>query len=68
MNCRQFKAAHSDDLFRNLDAAAAEDNVLQEGLTVKQILDTWTLQKGHPLIRIGVTASIANQIYITQVR
>jgi hypothetical protein len=62
---RKFKAVHSDDLFRNLDLAAAEDNRLPDGITVKGILDTWTLQRGHPLVRVGIIGP--NMVNISQV-
>ncbi|XP_021952753.1 aminopeptidase N [Folsomia candida] len=62
----KYQGAHSDDLFRNLDIAAAEDNRLPVGLTVKSILDTWTLQRGHPLVYVSATGP--NSIQITQMR
>ena len=32
--------------------AAHEDGVLYEDLTVKQIMDTWTLQMGYPVLTV----------------
>ncbi|XP_068081869.1 uncharacterized protein [Anabrus simplex] len=42
----------ADDLFAALQKAVDEDGVLTEGLTVKTIMDTWTLQSGYPVITV----------------
>lgn len=55
-----------DDLFHYLNVAAAEDNRLPVGVTVKDVLDTWTLQKSHPLVRVSAGGS--NLVYISQER
>jgi aminopeptidase N len=36
-----------------LTAQAQADGRLPQGVTIKEIMDTWTLQKGYPLINVG---------------
>jgi aminopeptidase N len=62
---RQYKGAESEDLWRNLQQAAEEDNRLPNGITIKTIMDTWTLQSGHPIVRVA--AAGPRTVYISQV-
>ena len=48
-----YKAAEQDDLWRHLTAQAHADNTLPEDVTVKQIMDTWTLQMGYPVVTVS---------------
>ena len=41
--------ANQDDLWGFLTAAGQEDGTLLD-LTVKQIMDTWTVQMGYPVL------------------
>lgn len=50
--CSQYKAAAQDDLWAHLTSQALKDNTLPKDLTVKTIMDTWTLQKGFPVITV----------------
>ncbi|GLH03163.1 Aminopeptidase, partial [Gryllus bimaculatus] len=43
--------ADRDDLYHELTKEARKQRVLSSGLTLKEILDTWTLQTGHPMRR-----------------
>ncbi|OXA58220.1 Aminopeptidase N [Folsomia candida] len=61
-----YQGVVSDDLFHYLNVAAQEDDRLPAGVTVKMILDSWTLQKSHPLVR--VSAEGPNSVYISQER
>ncbi|CAG7667479.1 unnamed protein product [Allacma fusca] len=58
-----FKAAHQDDLFRELQTFFPS---LPEGRTLKDIMETWTLKRGFPLVR--VQRGSANSIYVSQER
>ena len=44
----KFAAAEQDDLWHYLTEQAHRDKTLPEDLTVKIIMDTWTLQMGFP--------------------
>lgn len=63
------QAAETPDLMRNLDKAVNETSprILPDGLTVEMILDTWTRQKNHPLVRVSVAGDNENEVFISQV-
>ncbi|XP_064118220.1 aminopeptidase N-like isoform X2 [Macrobrachium nipponense] len=48
----KYKNADQDDLWEFLTNAAHEEGTLPLDLTVKTIMDTWTLQKGFPLVTV----------------
>lgn len=39
-------------MWEALTSQAHADNVLDESITVKEIMDTWTLQTGFPMIMV----------------
>ncbi|ROT77110.1 putative aminopeptidase N [Penaeus vannamei] len=43
-----YKNAVKNDLWKYLTLAAHEDSILPQDVTVKMIMDTWTLQMGYP--------------------
>ena len=49
----KYKAAEQDDLWRHLTDKAHEDGTLPKSLTVKTIMDTWTLQMGFPVLTVN---------------
>lgn len=48
-----FSNAYQDDLWAELTKAAHQDGTLESSTTVKDIMDTWTLQKGYPVVTIA---------------
>jgi len=48
----QFDSAEQDDLWTHLTEQAHRDGTLRSDLTVKEVMDTWTLQTGFPLITV----------------
>lgn len=46
--------ATQDDLWEYITEQAIVDGTLPLNLTVKEIMDTWTLQKGYPVISVSV--------------
>ncbi|KAK3857882.1 hypothetical protein Pcinc_035893 [Petrolisthes cinctipes] len=48
----KYDNAVSDDLWEHLTLAAHRDGILPTNLTVKTIMDTWTLQMGYPVITV----------------
>ncbi len=44
--------AEQDDLWRAYDEQAHADGVLPSEVNVKTIMDTWTLQKGYPVLNV----------------
>lgn len=49
----KYKSADQDDLWHYLTKQAHEDKKLPQDLTVKTIMDTWTLQKGFPVLQVN---------------
>lgn len=48
-----YSNSEQDDLWASLTAAAEGRQVLPAGgVTVKDIMDTWTLQSGYPVIKV----------------
>ncbi|XP_035700559.1 aminopeptidase N [Folsomia candida] len=69
LDARKFMSAVQEDLFFYLQQAAVEDRrdlTFPPGADVKRILDTWTLQVGHPLVRVSDTMNGA--VLISQER
>ena len=48
----EYKAAEQDDLWHHLTMQAHSDGTLPNDVTVKQIMDTWTLQMGFPVVNV----------------
>lgn len=51
---RKYKSAEQDDLWKFLTEVAVEHNILNKKTTVKEIMDTWTLQTGFPVITVSI--------------
>ena len=52
LHANAFSNANQDDLWGFLTAAGQEDGTLTE-LSVKEIMDTWTVQMGYPVVNIA---------------
>lgn len=48
----EYANAKQDDLWAALTDVAHNQNSLPRDMTVKEIMDTWTLQVGYPMIQI----------------
>ena len=48
-----FSNAEQDDLWDELTKQAYEDGTLDSSLSVKTIMDTWTLQMGYPVVQVN---------------
>ena len=61
-----YKNTDQDKLWHYLTLAAHKDGSLPDGLTVKNIMDTWTLQEGFPVLCVqrndNVTATLTQVI------
>ena len=55
----------TDDLFKILDEQAHMDNPIDHGLTIKEIMETYTLKSGYPLIRVA-KGNDGEGLYISQ--
>lgn len=62
----EYGAAQQDDLFRDLNTMAHAGEKIPAHLTMKAIMDTWTLKAGFPLVRVSKASS--TRIYVSQVR
>lgn len=49
---RAYQNADQDDLWRFLTDAARSAHIFDSSLTVKEIMDTWTLQTGFPVVHV----------------
>ncbi|XP_021950282.1 aminopeptidase N [Folsomia candida] len=63
MKAYSFQAANQDQLFLILTGQANADGRLPVGSTMKGIMDTWTLQKGFPLVKATLNN---NAVVLTQ--
>lgn len=52
INKYKFSNAEQDDLWRSLTEQAHQNKDLDEDKTVKEIMDTWTLQTGYPVLKV----------------
>uniref|UniRef100_A0A146LYB5 Aminopeptidase n=3 Tax=Lygus hesperus TaxID=30085 RepID=A0A146LYB5_LYGHE len=52
LNSRKFQSATQDDLWQALTDQAHADNALDPEITVKEIMDTWTLKTGFPVVTV----------------
>uniref|UniRef100_A0A1B6GWM4 Aminopeptidase n=2 Tax=Proconiini TaxID=565685 RepID=A0A1B6GWM4_9HEMI len=52
LNMRKYASATRDDLWQALTEQAQEDSVFDQDMTVKAVMDTWTLQTGFPLVTV----------------
>ena len=50
---RKYDNAEQDDLWHYLTLAAYQDGTMSSHMTVKEVMDTWTLQKGYPVLTIS---------------
>ncbi|ROT63437.1 putative Aminopeptidase N precursor [Penaeus vannamei] len=62
----RYANANQDDLWHFMTEAYLEDNSLPSDVTVKTIMDTWTLQEGYPVVT--VTADHKGSAKLTQKR
>lgn len=66
LEAHKFRYARQDDLWDQLTLQAHQDGSLPQRMTVKEIMDTWTLQTGYPVVT--VTRNYVNgSAYISQV-
>lgn len=52
LEAHKFGSARQDDLWNSLTVQAHDDDSLQRNMTVKEIMDTWTLQTGYPVVTV----------------
>lgn len=50
LQSRMYNNAEQDDLWNTLTQQSHEDKVLDSAITIKEIMDTWTLQTGFPVV------------------
>lgn len=69
LNAFQYANAEQDDLWQYLTEAGHEDETLPSDLTVKEVMDTWTLQMGYPVINVirssdGSSATVSQNRFL----
>lgn len=65
----EYRSAEQDDLWEILTEVAHEDGTLPLNMTVKMVMDTWTLQMGFPVIKVvrsadGTSATITQDRFL----
>jgi aminopeptidase N len=63
---REFGNAETDDLWTGLQTVVPDD-LLPAGMTLKNVMDTWTLQSGYPVINVERLYDDTNRAIVTQV-
>lgn len=64
LNRYQYKNANQDNLWTELTRHGVLDKRLDSNITIKNIMDTWTLQKGYPVVYVNRTDK--NELVVTQ--
>nr|XP_034185647.1 aminopeptidase Ey [Osmia lignaria]XP_034185648.1 aminopeptidase Ey [Osmia lignaria]XP_034185650.1 aminopeptidase Ey [Osmia lignaria] len=52
LNAKAYQSAEQNDLWDALTKQAHKDKVLHSSITIKKIMDTWTLQTGFPVVTV----------------
>ncbi|XP_054003259.1 aminopeptidase N isoform X2 [Hylaeus anthracinus] len=52
LNGKAYQSAEQNDLWDALTKQAHKDKVLDPAVTIKEIMDTWTLQTGFPVVTV----------------
>lgn len=52
INKHKYSNAEQDDLWRSLTDEAHREDTLSKDITLKEIMDTWTLQTGYPVLKV----------------
>jgi aminopeptidase N len=60
--------AVQDFLWEELNIQAQADSRLDSSLSVKQIMDSWTLKKGYPVVHVSRLEASNNQSYYNSLR
>lgn len=63
LNKYAFKNAEQDNLWEELTKQGHLDESLDPELNIKEIMDTWTLQKGYPVVQVNRNG---NSLHIAQ--
>ncbi|KAJ8681952.1 hypothetical protein QAD02_017744 [Eretmocerus hayati] len=53
LKSKAYQSAEQDDLWNALTLQAHKDKILDYDVTIKQIMDTWTLQTGFPVVTVN---------------
>uniref|UniRef100_A0A336LYD8 Aminopeptidase N n=1 Tax=Culicoides sonorensis TaxID=179676 RepID=A0A336LYD8_CULSO len=64
----KYEAADSDDLARNLQEAASADDRLPQNLTMKELIDSWSLKGGYPVITVERSNESTSTLIISQAK
>jgi aminopeptidase N len=60
-----FKNAEQDDLFEELAKVAYDSNILNRSISLKGIMDTWTLQSDYPIVKVTRNYT-TNEVFFEQ--
>lgn len=67
INVHKFSNAEQDDLWSSLTEEAHRVGSLDKMISIKEIMDTWTLQTGYPVLKVirdySSDTAILSQVY-----
>ena len=66
MKAYELSNAVQDNLWLYLTTRAHADGTLDKSLTVKQIMDTWTLQMGYPVVHVERSKQSKDKLVLNQ--
>nr|XP_022919862.1 aminopeptidase N-like [Onthophagus taurus] len=68
LKAHKYGNAEQDDLWKFITEQAHEEKSLPKELTVKEIMDTWTLQTGYPILNVTREYGTNGTVLVTQER
>lgn len=66
LNSKKYQSAEQNDLWKALTDQAREDGVFDDTISVRTIMDTWTLLTGFPVLNVKRNYEL-NSIFLEQV-
>lgn len=63
---RAYGNAHHDDLWAALTEQAQKDGVMDKTFTIKDVMDTWILQPGFPVVNV-TRSYVVDTLIVSQV-
>nr|XP_027211532.1 aminopeptidase N-like [Penaeus vannamei] len=71
LRAKKYKTATSDDLWHHLTLQAHMDGTLSRDMSVKGLMNTWTLQVGYPVVKVvrspdGTSANVTQKLYLAR--
>ncbi|XP_047471494.1 aminopeptidase N-like [Penaeus chinensis] len=71
LRANKYKTATTDNLWHHLTRAAHVDGTLSRNISVKELMNTWSLQIGYPVVKVvrspdGTSANVTQKLYLAR--